>query len=171
MLTQSLSLTSVSSGLSMALSCFRTNNQSALFGSMAFTQNASIAPRFSSPGDRHTRRVIRALHRLGSFGDRPRITCFSDSDRSEPNAFHLNPPSVCSFSAARVCSASWPPAAGMHAHWQECFVLLGALVSWVPSEHKAGMVSETMGVRRDGAGEEGLGQASGKKALSRTGAI
>nr|CAB3455236.1 unnamed protein product [Digitaria exilis] len=128
---------------------------------MAFTQYASIGPRFSSPGDRHTTRVIRALQRLGSFGDRPRIARSCDSVRSEQNASHLNLGSsltaASSASAARSCSsAPWPPDA--QAHWQASFQGFVAVVleALVPDECKAGMASDAMGLdsRRDGAGED-----------------
>lgn len=89
------SLTSAISGLSIAFSSFRTSNQSARLGLMAYTQSASSTPRFSTQGDRQTMCVIRALQRLCNLGDRPRIACFWGSDRSDPKPSHLNLGASC----------------------------------------------------------------------------
>jgi hypothetical protein len=149
------SLTSASSGLSMAFSSLRTSNQSALLGFIAFTQYASSAPSLSSPGLRHTTRAIRALQRLGSFGDRPRNARCCGPVRSDPNASHLNLgltslTTACSASAsgARVDnSPAWPPDA--QAHWRpglQVFVGVILPVCLAPAGRKAGMVREAMGV-------------------------
>jgi hypothetical protein len=149
------SLTSASSGLSMAFSSLRTSNQSALLGFIAFTQYASSAPSLSSPGLRHTTRATRALQRLGSFGDRTRTARCCGPVRSDPNASHLNLgltslTTACSASASGARadnSPTWPPDA--QAHWRaglQGFVGVILPVSLAPAGRKAGMAREAMGV-------------------------